>query len=58
MEGCFSNWRPVASGVPQGLFLGPLQFVIYINGLNDNLVNAVNMFADDTKIGGTVDSKE
>ncbi|XP_059843914.1 P-selectin glycoprotein ligand 1 isoform X2 [Hypanus sabinus] len=58
VEDCFSEWRSVTSGMLQGSELGPLLFVIYINDLDDNVVNWISKFADDTKIGGVVDSEE
>ncbi len=41
-----SEWMPVTSGV-----LGPVLFVIYINGIAFGFNNFITKFADDTKIG-------
>eukprot|EP00061_Rhincodon_typus_P004655 g23099.t1 len=38
--------------------LGPLLLVIYINDLDENVQGMISKFADDTTIGGIVESEE
>ena len=47
LDGESSDHVPVSSGVPQGMMLGPLMFLIYINDITEDISSQLRLFADD-----------
>ena len=52
LQGSYSDWLQVLSGVPQGSKLGPLMFLVYIDDIPQCITHdsKVAIFADDSKL--------
>ena len=48
--GHHSSWTSVLSGVPQGIVLGPILFLIYFSDISRNITSNTKLFADDMKL--------
>lgn len=58
VNGSYSEWEKITSGIPQGSVLGPILFLIYINDLPDVLRCLLKLFADDAKLYRVVKSAQ
>ena len=50
INGVISDWASIFAGVQQGLILGPLLFLIFINDIVNNIQSNIRLFADDTSL--------
>ncbi|GAB0191025.1 triadin [Grus japonensis] len=53
-----SKWRPVMSGIPQGLVLGLALFNIFVGNMDSGIECTLSKFVDNTKLCGAVNMLE
>ena len=54
INGSYSSWKDVTSGIPQGSVIGPVLFLVFINDLPDVIDMLIKLFADDAKVYAVV----
>ena len=50
LDGKSSQEYPVNAGVPQGSIVGPTLFLLYINGLPEDVICNIVIYDDDTTL--------
>ncbi|KAK4827415.1 hypothetical protein QYF61_017845 [Mycteria americana] len=58
VNGSMSKWRPVMSGIPQGLVLGLVMFNIFVGDMDSRIECTLSKFANDTNLCGVVNTLE
>ena len=58
INGKYSSWIHVESGVPQGTILGPVLFLCFINDITKNIKSTIRLYADDCILYHNIDSLE
>ena len=56
LDGKFAQEYPVNAGVPQGSIVGPTLFILYINGLPDDICD-IATYTDDTTLYSKCDQE-
>ena len=58
LDGKYSDWLPVLSGVPEGSILGPILFSCYVADLPNVIENGCLAYADDVKIFSRINNQD